>query len=77
MVACGADGTGMIVFTVEAGATTGENHTLFISPEMGNATKMPWDYARERQLKRLEGRASYRGFLDGLNRRSREGRWRG
>ena len=79
MVACSSAGTAAVVrFAVLPGGvvSTGETHTLFFTAEMCNATKMPWDYARERQIKRLAGRASYRGFVNGINRRSRKRRWR-
>ena len=45
--------------------------TIFFDAEMSNATRMPWDEARDRQIRRLQRQASYREFLSQQGRRSR------
>jgi len=73
-----AAGSGAVQITMEgaAQAATMGIRTLFVSFEMANATRMPWDDARDLWLKRRAGRVGYWGFLEGMKQRSRRRCWR-
>ena len=68
-----AAGTSAVRFTLQAAemAATRGVTTLFFDAEMSNATRMPWDDARDRQVRRAQRRSAYREFLSQQGRRSR------